>query len=138
MLAVAHDAGMEPSRLWLCGQGFAPLGWRDLDPQVRLVSDTRRQHLRGGWPAHLHRLAGGGVDAVNRRRRGWSAARVEQVHAAGLLAFGWDAQDSAALSGLLGWGCDAVYSDHVTAMTTALRRHRAQGDPGHPDGPTKM
>ena len=138
VLAVARDAGMDLSRLWLCGRGLAPLDWRLLDPGVRLVSDTRRRHLARGWPAHLSRLADGGVAAVNLRRRGWTAARVQQVHAAGLLAFGWDAQTPAALTQLLGWGCDAVYSDHVPAMTAALGRHRISGDPGHPAGPTKM
>lgn len=122
VLTVAGDAGMEPSRLWLCGPGLVPLGWRPLDPDVRLVSATRHRHLRAGWPTHLRRLAEGRADAVNVRRRGWTADRVAQVHAAGLLAFGWDAHRPADLERLLGLGCDAVYSDRVRAMTAALGR----------------
>ena len=121
VLAVAQEAGMELTRLWLCGRGLAPLAWRSLDPDVRLVADTRRRHLVGGWPAYLSRLADGGVAAVNLRGRGWTADRVAQVHAAGLLAFGWDAHTTARLERLLALGCDALYSDEVALMAAALR-----------------
>jgi glycerophosphoryl diester phosphodiesterase len=124
VLEVAVAAGHDPARLWLCGRGLVPLAWRALDPHVRLVSDTRRLHLRdGGWVGHLRRLADGGADAVNLRRRGWSRELVEQVHAAGLLAFGWDAQTVARIRVLLDLGCDAVYSDHVDRVVTVLAQH---------------
>jgi glycerophosphoryl diester phosphodiesterase len=120
VLAVAHAAGHDTSRLWLCGWGREPGNWRHEDPAVRLVSDTRHLHLTDGWDAHLAAVKEAGVSAVNLRRRRWSPALVEAVHGAGLLAFAWDAQTTRRLRRLLRMGCDAVYSDHVDRMVRAL------------------
>jgi len=120
ILAVTRAAGHDPARLWLCGRGLRPLTWRHLDPDVRLVSDTRAAHLRDGWPAHLERVRSGGGDAINLRRRRWSRALIDLVHGADLLAFGWDAQSVRRIRALLALGCDAVYSDHVDRMVLAL------------------
>ena len=121
VLAVAGVAGHDRRRLWLCGRGPAPLTWRGLDAEVRLVADTRLVHVRGGVTAYLTGLREGGVDAVNLRQRRWTPGLVRRVHAAGLLAFGWDAQTARRLAELLRLGCDAVYSDHVALMVEALR-----------------
>jgi glycerophosphoryl diester phosphodiesterase len=121
VLAVSRAAGHDPSRLWLCGRGLAPLAWRDADPDVRLVSDTRAMHLGHGWPAHLREVREAGGAAINLRRRRWSKGLVDIVHEAGLLAFGWDAQSTRRIRSLLALGCDAVYSDHVDRMVAALR-----------------
>lgn len=120
VLAVADAAGHDPARLWLCGRGPEPLTWRPLDERVRLVCDTRAAHLTEGWPAYLRHLCDGGADAVNLRRRRWSVDLIEQVHAAGLLAFGWDAQSTRRIQALVDLGCDAVYSDHVDRMVAVL------------------
>lgn len=116
VVEVARAAGFDLRRLWLCGRGSAPLAWRPLDPQVRLVTDTRIQHtLPAPW-AYLRRLHAGGIDAVNLRRGRWSAGLVERVHDAGLLAFAWDVQSSRRLERVLGFGVDAVYSDSVDLL----------------------
>ena len=120
VLEVARSSGFDLTRLWLCARGTDPVPWRDLDGTVRLVSDTRRIHVREGWPAHLARLRDGGICAVNLRRRRWSRALVDQVHEAGLLAFGWDAQSTRRIRALLALGCDAVYSDHVDRMAEVM------------------
>ncbi|MEO6204849.1 MAG: glycerophosphodiester phosphodiesterase [Mycobacteriales bacterium] len=120
VLAVAAIAGHNPTRLWLCGRGPQPLAWRALDDRVRLVCDTRSAHLTDGWAAYLSAVRAGGADAVNLRRRRWSADLVEQVHVAGLLAFGWDAQSTRRIRALVELGCDAVYSDHVDRMVAVL------------------
>jgi glycerophosphoryl diester phosphodiesterase len=122
VLAASRAAGHDPSRLWLCGWGIQPLEWRSLDPDVRLVSDTRRRHLESGWPTHLRAVREGGGSAINLRRRRWSRALVDLVHDAGLLAFGWDAQTERRIRVLLALGCDAVYSDHVDRMARVLGR----------------
>jgi len=122
VLQVATEAKHDRQRLWLCGRGLAPLDWRALDPDVRLVSDTRAEHLREGWSVHLTRLSEGGADAVNLRRRRWSAGLVEQVHEAGLLVFGWDAQSVRRIRALVALGCDAVYSDHADRLAAVLSR----------------
>jgi glycerophosphoryl diester phosphodiesterase len=120
VLDAARKAGHDPSRLWLCGWGLAPAGWRDADPEVRLVSDTRHMHLTDGWAAHLRAVKDAGVSAVNLRRRRWSRELVDAVHEAGLLAFAWDAQSKRRIRTLLELGCDAVYSDYVDRMVAAL------------------
>jgi glycerophosphoryl diester phosphodiesterase len=122
VVAVARRAGHDPTRLWLCGWGLGPLRWRTVDPDVRLVSDTRTQHLADGWPAHLRAVSEGGGAAVNLRRRRWSKALVDLVHEAGLLAFGWDAQSVRRIRALVALGCDAVYSDHVDRMVRVVGR----------------
>jgi glycerophosphoryl diester phosphodiesterase len=122
VLQVARAAGHDRSRLWLCARGAAPLSWRGLDPDVRLVSDTRHVHVRErGWPDFLAEVRAGGGAAVNLRRRRWSKALVDLVHDNGLLAFGWDAQTARRITALLALGCDAVYSDHVRRMVPALQ-----------------
>lgn len=121
VLRVARAAGHDPARLWLCGRGLDPLAWRALDPDVRLVSDTRRLHLRqDGWVGHLARVRAGGGSAVNLRRRHWTADLVGQVHGAGLLAFAWDVQSARRLRRVLALGVDAVYCDHVDRLVAAL------------------
>jgi glycerophosphoryl diester phosphodiesterase len=120
VLAVARAAGHDPSRLWLCGWGREPGNWRETDPDVRLVSDTRHLHLTDGWAVHLAAVKAAGVSAVNLRRRRWSPGLVDAVHEAGLLAFGWDAQSTRRIRHLLKMGCDAVYSDHVDRLVRAL------------------
>jgi glycerophosphoryl diester phosphodiesterase len=123
VLAVARAAGHDPERLWLCARGLAPLAWRDLDPAVRLVSDTRRMHVREhGWDRFLEQVREGGGAAVNLRRRHWTRELVDQVHGHGLLAFAWDVQSSRRLQRLLDLGCDAVYSDHVRRLVPAVQR----------------
>jgi glycerophosphoryl diester phosphodiesterase len=120
ILAVSRAAGHDPRRLWLCGRGRVPLAWRDVDPDVRLVSDTRPAHVSAGWADHLGQLRAGGADAVNLRRRRWSKALADSVHEAGLLAFGWEAQSTRRIRALLALGCDAVYSDHVDRLVRVL------------------
>ena len=77
-----------------------------------------------GWADHLQQLREGGAAAVNLRHRRWSKALVDSVHEADLLAFGWDAQSTRRIRGLLALGCDAVYSDHVDRMVRVLSGHR--------------
>ncbi len=129
VLAVAYAARHDPSRLWLCGRGPQSLAWRALDDRVRLVSDTRAVHVTEGWSAYLDDLRFRGADAVNLRRRRWSADLVEQVHSAGLLAFGWDAQSTRRIRALVALGCDAVYSDHVDRMMSVLSVPPAEAGP---------
>lgn len=111
VLAVAREAGMDLRRLWLCGRGSAPVAWRRLDQDVRLVTDTRLVHALPSIPGYLRRLAVGGVDAVNLRQSRWRPALVDRVHAAGLLAFAWDVQTQERLARAHARGVDAVYAD---------------------------
>lgn len=116
VVAAARDAGVDLQRLWLVGRGGEPLRWRGVDPQVRLVTDTRVQHTLP-WPAgYLRGLRAGGVDAVNLRRRNWSRPLVDRVHRAGLLAFAWDVQTEQRRTAVLATGVDGFYSDHLALL----------------------
>jgi glycerophosphoryl diester phosphodiesterase len=119
VVAVARAAGHDLRRLWLCGGVAGPLAWRAVDPTVRLVAGSDPRSV-ASWPEHVRRLADGGIDAVNVRRGHWTRALVDDVHAAGLLAFGWDAQSRRRIRVLLDLGCDAVYSDHVDRMVAEI------------------
>ncbi|MCL2394463.1 MAG: glycerophosphodiester phosphodiesterase [Acidimicrobiaceae bacterium] len=118
VVAVAERYGAA-GRLWLCSSDIDRLGsWREQWAKVRVVASTQRDSL--GARA-LADMAGRGVDAVNLREREWDQGLLDDVHDAGMLAFGWDAQTDRALDRLLGLGIDAVYSDHVARMVDALR-----------------
>ncbi|MBO0692412.1 MAG: hypothetical protein J2P58_05915, partial [Acidimicrobiaceae bacterium] len=127
VVAVAEEHGAA-GRLWLCSSSFDRLGsWRERWAKVRLSASTQRDVL---GPGVLSDLAGRGVDVVNLRERDWDQRLIDDVHEAGLLAFGWDAQTARQLDRLLGLGIDAVYSDHVARMVDALRRAADRSEPG--------
>lgn len=134
VVAVAEDHGCA-GRLWLCSGSLTRLAeWRRRWANVRLVASTRRDLL---GRRTLTDLAGIGGDVVNLRERDWDRRLVDDVHAAGLLAFGWDAQTRSSLDRLLGLGIDGLYSDHVDRMVDAIGRHAAGSEPvearGRPD-----
>lgn len=118
-VARAADAA---ERLWLCHHDWRPMAaWRRQAPECHLVESTNLAWMREGLAARASALAAAGLDAVNLHRTQWSEEAVREVHAVGLKAFGWDAQTSDDLAALVAVGVDAVYSDHVERMVTALR-----------------
>lgn len=104
-------------RLWLVTEDVVQAAtWRRLEPQVHLVHSTELMEMPDGPAAHAVLLRDGGIDAVNLHVRDWSADLVELFHAHGLLAFGWNAHSRKRLRQLIGYGCDAVYGDHVDLL----------------------
>jgi glycerophosphoryl diester phosphodiesterase len=144
IVAQARAAGGADAvrRLWICGPLGGVRGWRELDPEVRLVNSTsvRAIHESGGIGPHTRELVKAGVNAINLRSRDWvapTAAMADVAHDHGLLAFGWDAQRTATLRRLLGYGLDAVYSDHVDRLVAATARGVTRsGDRGSGDAKT--
>jgi glycerophosphoryl diester phosphodiesterase len=61
-----------------------------------------------------------GVDAINARWMWWNASIVNEVHALGMLAFGYDAQRRPSLNRSVRIGLDGVFSDHVHRMIEAI------------------
>jgi glycerophosphoryl diester phosphodiesterase len=53
------------------------------------------------------------------RQDEWTADDVAAAHEAGILAFGWDVNRGSNLTRLLGYGCDAVYSDSLRLLRRA-------------------
>jgi glycerophosphoryl diester phosphodiesterase len=109
------------SRLWLCHPDWRQVArWRGLSPELHLVDSTRIARIGEGPAQRAATLAGAGVDAVNLHRRDWSQDVVDAFHDHGLAAFAWDVQRGRLVAALIAMGIDAVYSDHVETMMSAI------------------
>jgi glycerophosphoryl diester phosphodiesterase len=123
IVATALGAGGEQAlrRLWLCSADWRiAASWRELSPVVRLVDSTRHRHVREGVEKRAALLAAAGVDALNMHHSDWSGGLTTLVHRFGVHAFAWDCQFERVVARMLVDGVDAVYSDHVEEMTSAL------------------
>ena len=113
------------ARLWLCAEDPLVLArLRRRTGQVRLVCSTGPRRL-GGLSELAPRLAELDADVVNLHWTDWTARRIEIVREAGLLAFGWDAQDDGAIDQVLGLGIDGLYGDRPDHLVAAVRRQDA-------------
>ncbi|HEX4863877.1 MAG TPA: glycerophosphodiester phosphodiesterase [Acidimicrobiales bacterium] len=124
ILEVAGRAG-SAERLWLCEDDFARVTRRA--PAAGSAHPVLSTHLEdldrvvpGGVQGAAASLASAGASALNLHGSEWNAERVEVVHAAGLLAFGWDAQSEYHISRLVGLGVDGIYSDHVDRLMAVI------------------
>jgi glycerophosphoryl diester phosphodiesterase len=118
-VAIARTA-QASARLWVCSPDLEVLdAVRDADTDVRLVHSTRSKHV-GPYERHAADVSRAGIAAVNFHQSDWSLGLVTLYHRFGLLAFGWDAQETRHLRALLGMKIDAVYSDHVDRMVATV------------------
>ena len=113
---VAHAAGFDVSRLWLCGGSGSSAAWRAYDPDVKLVTDLRWRDALFRASTVVPLIAEQTVDAVNLRHGRWTKRLVRTVHDAGLLAFAWDVNHRWTRRYVLGVGVDAIYSDHADLL----------------------
>ena len=122
ILAVARAAGGPAlEHLWLCHHDWRQLAeWRPRCVGVRLVDSDFLGHMPDGPEQRVAALAEAGIDALNLHHSEWSGGLAALVHRFGVLAFGWDAQHERILDKLLDAGLDAVYSDHVDRMVSAI------------------
>jgi glycerophosphoryl diester phosphodiesterase len=119
-LRVAEAAGAE-ARLWACHDDLGLLAeLRAASPRVRLVCSTRPRRIPEGVADRIEQLGKRRIDALNMHWRDWTTERVERCHDVGVAAFGWDAQDPAAMERLLGMGVDAIYSDFPDRLVTMI------------------
>jgi glycerophosphoryl diester phosphodiesterase len=85
------------------------------------ATTVRGNVLRSRGRGSVLRAAGDfGVEAINARWMWWNGAIAAEVHALGMLAFGYDAQRRASLARSVGIGLDGVFSDNVEAMSAAI------------------
>lgn len=124
VVAIARSvSAAAEERLWLCHHDWTVVaGWRGLSPAVKLVDSTRARHLSEGPERRAAELKAAGVDAVNLHHTDWTGGSVALFHRFGILAFAWDCQHDRILDEMLDAGVDAVYSDHVDRMVSALAR----------------
>ena len=102
-------------------------GWRTLSAVVRLVDSTRLRKIDEGFEARVDQLTHVGIDAINMHHRDWDGSRVALARNQGLYAMAWDLQRPADLDQLLAMEIDAVFSDHVDRMTSAIGRRVSAG-----------
>lgn len=128
ILAISNASGVT-RRLWLCHHDWRLLaGWKRQAGGAHLVESTRVSWMSEGLGPRTHALKEAGIDAVNLHRDDWDLERVTEVHRAGLLALGWDAQSASDISRLLGLGLDGIYSDHVERMMAGVGARRVSPD----------
>jgi glycerophosphoryl diester phosphodiesterase len=121
IVATAQARG-DVNRLWLVAPEAAHLAELDLGGAHRAVTirgNVLRSRRRRTVLGHAHET---GVEAINARWIWWNRDIVAEVHASGMLAFGYDAQRSGSLNRCVRIGLDGVFSDHVDRLVTALRQ----------------
>jgi glycerophosphoryl diester phosphodiesterase len=108
-------------RLWLCHSDLDQVtSWRSLHDEVHLIDSTRLRQIREGPERRAATLAAAGIDGINLHASDWSGGLTTLFHRFDRVAFAWDAQQDRVLQTVLGMGVDAVYSDHVDRMTSAI------------------
>jgi glycerophosphoryl diester phosphodiesterase len=95
--------------------------WPRVAPEAHLVESTNLAWMPEGLAARASALAAAGLQALNLHRSQWDEDTLREVRAAGLLAFGWDAQARDDIRKLVELGLDGVYSDHVDVLMAAIR-----------------
>jgi glycerophosphoryl diester phosphodiesterase len=124
VVAAADAAGPDlRAHLWLCHPSFDTLvGWRERWPEVRLVHSTTVRRLPTTPERHAAEMADAGIEVVNLHHTEWTGGTIALYHRFERLAFAWDAQFDHNIAELLDSGIDAVYSDHVDRLVTALTK----------------
>jgi len=122
VVATARRRGEEAeARLWLCHPDWRTVAsWRERSAVAHLVDSTRLRRMQEGAERHVAAVAAAGIDAINLHHSDYSGGLVTLFHRFGVLAFAWDCQHERVLREMLDAGVDAVYSDHVDRMVTAL------------------
>lgn len=106
-------------RLWLVASQAAHLEAIDLGAARRAVTIRGNVMQSARRRTVLQHVQQTGVEAVNARWMWWTRSMVNEVHALGMLAFGYDAQRHWSLQRSFRIGLDGVFSDHVDRMLAA-------------------
>lgn len=122
-LVEAARAAGGADRLWLCHNDWRPMAaWRRPAPECHLVESSNLAWMKEGLAARVSALAAAQMDALNMHRTQWTEEAVREVHAVGLRAFAWDAQNVEDIQALVKVGVDGIYSDHVDRLVDVVGR----------------
>jgi glycerophosphoryl diester phosphodiesterase len=123
-------------RLWLCHNDWRIMAaWRRQVPECHLVESSNLAWMKEGLAARVSALAAAQMDALNMHRTQWTEEAVREVHAVGLKAFAWDAQNADDIATVAAVGIDGIYSDHVDRMMAALKGSQVPQGPDDDEGP---
>lgn len=119
---VAKTAGGEAlANLWLCSPSWQQAAsWRGLHDDIHLIDSTRLKAISEGPERRAASLANVGIDGINMAHPDWNGGLITLFHRFERVAFAWDAQHDHNLLSILRMGIDAVYSDYVDRMVTAI------------------
>jgi glycerophosphoryl diester phosphodiesterase len=107
-------------RLWVVAPAASYLARLSAGHRVMTV---RGNVLRSGRRrAAFSAARAAGIEVINARWLWWTGSLVDEVHAMGMRAFGYDAQKRVSLDRSLGIGLDGIFSDHVDRMLAAIDR----------------
>ena len=110
--AVARRRGAV-DHLWIVGEWPSIRPARNVDPDAHIVANLLWWQLGPGLGGLLRQAHSAGVCAINMPFWLWRPQLVRRVHDAGMLAFGWRANERWQLDWLRRCGCDGIYSDSV-------------------------
>jgi glycerophosphoryl diester phosphodiesterase len=105
--------------LWLFAH--RGVGFEELDGAHPAMTFHGRTLVGPGRRRRFEAARDAGIEAVNARWLWWRHEIVDEVHSAGMKAFGYDAQQSRSIRRCITVGLDGIFSDHVDRMTAALR-----------------
>ena len=116
-VAARHRGAVE--RLWIVGEWPKVAYARAVDADVHVVANLVWWRLGPGVGSLLREIAAAGICAINLPFWLWHPGLVARTHAAGLLAFGWRANEQWQIDWLRRCGCDGIYSDAVGPLIEA-------------------
>jgi glycerophosphoryl diester phosphodiesterase len=106
-------------RLWVVGEWPKVAPVRALNPDAHVVANLVWWRLGPGVRRLLRECRSAGICAINMPFWLWNPWLVGQTHAAGMLAFGWRANENWQIEWLRRCHCDAIYSDSVGLLVQA-------------------
>jgi len=111
------------STLWLAHSETATVAaWRKLDDAIHLLNSTRLTRITEGLERRAADLAEAKIDGINLQISDWSGGLCTLFHRFGVECFAWDAQQEREIDRLLGFGADAVFSDHVDRLVAVAQK----------------
>lgn len=112
---IARQYGVAGS-LWIVGEWPNIRPARAVDPDVHVVANIDWWRLGPGFGGLLRQARAAGLCAINMPFWLWNPVLTGRVHHAGLLAFGWRANEPWQIEWLRKCGCDGIYSDSVAPL----------------------
>jgi glycerophosphoryl diester phosphodiesterase len=109
---IARQCGAAES-LWLVGEWPTIRTGRSVGTDVHVVANVLWWRLGPGFGGLLRDARAAGICAINMPFWLWNPVLVGRVHNAGMLAFGWRANETWQIEWLRKCGCDGIYSDSV-------------------------